>query len=187
MKTTKTSTLLAALALSSTLLLACGGDQPSGTPLSTTSAVSECGGFGATRGKSDNSTPAPTPYCDAEALRWSFDAATATLTLSDDRITLNCCGDHSLTVTDEGGVYVVRQVDAPEAAAGGARCGCMCVFDYKTSIKGVPAAPLAIEIIRDVTDDASGPQAVWSGTIDPTQGAGEVIIDPTSADPWCQK
>lgn len=180
---------LLALAL---VLSACGGNDPSETPdpsaVQAASSVSDCGGF-QERGKSNAgaSAPAPTPYCDAEALRWTYDAISGTLILSDERILLNCCGDHSVKVSEQSGVFVVHQKDEPEGAAGGARCGCMCVFDYKTTLTGVSGSSIDIEIVREVTDEGSGVKAVWSGTLDLTKAAGEIVIDKTDVGPWCQK
>ncbi|PIE17767.1 MAG: hypothetical protein CSA65_07650 [Proteobacteria bacterium] len=176
------------VALSCALILtACGGD-PNATPDPTTvqaaSSVSECGGF-ATRSKSyEADSPAPTPYCDAEALRWRYDAITKTLILSDDRVLLNCCGDHTVQVKEQNGVFVVHQKDAPEK---GARCDCMCVFDYKTTLTGVSGGSIDIEIVREVTDEPGGAKPIWSGTLDLTRAAGEIVIDKTNVAPWCEE
>jgi hypothetical protein len=185
------STLTTLTALSCALLLsACGGQDPSETPdpnaVQAASDVSECGGFN-TRSKSNAGAPAPTPYCDAEALRWSYDAIAGTLVLSDDRVLLNCCGDHTVKVSEQNGVFKVHQKDEPMGSAGGARCGCMCVFDYKTKLTGVSGKSIDIEIVREVTDVAGGAQAVWSGTLDLTKSSGEILIDKTDVGPWCEK
>ena len=170
---------------------ACGGEDPSETPgpdvVKAQSAVSDCGGFNERAKSSADNSPAPTPYCDAEALRWTYDAIAGRLVLSDDRILLNCCGDHTVKVTQQNGVTKLHQKDEPEGAAGGARCGCMCVFDYKTTLTGITGSSIDLEIVREVTDDTKGVYAVWSGTLDLTKSSGEIIIDTADVGPWCEK
>jgi len=38
-------------------------------------------------------------YCDAEVLHWQYGRSDGTLSLSDERILLNCCGDHAMSVS----------------------------------------------------------------------------------------
>lgn len=151
-----------------------------------TPSISECGGF------PDNSgatalPPAgdPASYCDAEVLLWSYDAASRTLGLSNNRVVLNCCGDHSLSVARDGDTLVVTEKDAPEAQAGGARCGCSCVFDYAADVADVDAGMLKLRLERFVTDLDAAPVEVYEGEIDLGAGTGKVVIDAQSAEPWC--
>lgn len=155
---------------------------PTPKPLPQTPTVSECGGFAATA-KSDGAPPLA--YCDAETLTFTHDAATGTLELQNDRILLNCCGDRGITATLEDGVYVLRETDAPEGGSG--RCNCMCVFDFKVSVQGVPAEAIKVQLERTITDDnASAGAIIWTGSLDLTQKSGSVVVDATDVAPWCQ-
>ncbi len=141
------------------------------------STISDCGGFAA------SSRSADSDYCDAEVLDWSYDAATQVLSVSDNRIILNCCGDHSISASVVDGVYVIEERDAP--VNGDGRCNCMCVFDYSIEIEDVPAGSIAVRVIRDVTDDGGEPAVVFDGSFDLSAGSGAEILDDTSAEPWC--
>ncbi|MFO0592354.1 MAG: hypothetical protein U0441_32715 [Polyangiaceae bacterium] len=149
------------------------------------SLVSECGGFAKT--KVDPPTPDASTYCDAEQLLWVYDAATQSLGLTDARMVLNCCGEHSITVAvDDAGKYVVSERDAPEDVGGStARCNCMCVFDFGVSVEPVPAGSIDVRVVLDVTDSGEAEKVVYEGSIDLSQGSGAIVIDGTSADPWC--
>lgn len=173
MRTSTALPLLAAVGL-----VACAED------LSRDTQVSSCGGFAqsaqALRADLDGD---PATYCDAETLLWAYFPDTQTLELSNNRILLNCCGNHDLDVTLEGTTYVVTETDSPEF--GDARCGCMCVYDYQTAIDGVPAGQVDLRVVRDVTDSDEGPVAVWEGTIDTTTSTGAVTIEADDLGPWC--
>ena len=184
------------LALLPLALIACNPDESSsGSTTSTTSSstsglvqnavVSECGGFAKT--KVDPPTPDPATYCDAEALLWVYDADAQSLGLTDARMTLNCCGEHTITVElDAAGVYVIHERDAPELVDGSpSRCNCMCVFDFGVSVEPVPPGIIDVRVVLDVTDSGSDPQVVFEGSIDLAQGSGSLVIDGTSAEPWC--
>jgi hypothetical protein len=164
------------------------GGAGGGSALTQFPAVSECGGFvksGSPGAKIDPPTTDPATYCDAERLLWVYDAASQSLGLSNTRVLLNCCGDHSISVVEEDGTYVINEVDAPEAAAGGARCGCMCVFDYTISVEPIPAGALPVRLVLDVTDSMMPPKVVFEGSLDLSKGSGELVIDPNTVDPWC--
>ncbi len=156
--------------------------EPNTSNITQQSSVSECGGFAQPY---DSGPGEDIGYCDAEVLDWSYDAATQTLSLIDSRIELNCCGERESVIEKQGDVYVITQTDSPEMFDGqGARCGCMCVFDFALDAQGIEQAAIEIEIIRHVTDDESGPQTVFTGTLDLTQGASQAIVDPNPSD-WC--
>lgn len=151
--------------------------------------ASACGGFAKEENLSEpEGETEETPYCDAEALRVSYDNTKKELVISDDRVLLNCCGDHRSTVSLENGVYVIRQKDAPEQD--GARCYCMCVFDFKSTIVNPnfdSSKIIDVMILREVTDENSGEEKeIWSGQIDLSKSSQEIIVDNKSVDPWCQ-
>jgi len=148
--------------------------------------ISACGGFSQ---QEQGLTIDRTSYCDAEVLHWQYDAASEKLTLANTRVTLNCCGEHSLTVEQEGDISVVTERDAPEEIGPlpgmTARCDCMCVFDFEVAVGEVQAGTLALKLVRDVTDAEGGPTTAWQGEIDVAAGQGEVVID-ASESMWCQ-
>ncbi len=155
-------------------------DVPTDT-ITQQSTTSQCGGFAQPRDGADE--PA---YCEAEVLSWSYDAAQAELHLIDKRMELNCCGEHDMSIVKQGDVYVVTEVDAPEVFDGQeARCSCMCVYDFALDVQGITEQVIRIELVRDVTDDAQGPQILFTGALDLTQGSGFEILDATPS-MWCE-
>ena len=145
---------------------------------------SQCGGFGPEElsGMYDNGEGG---YCDAEVLAWSYDSETQVLRLLDQRILLNCCGDHDVTLDIVEGVYVFTEWDEPEGEGG--RCNCMCVFDFAVEVTGVPEGELAINLLRVVSDDGLGePTELFVGTLDLAEGAGAEILDDTDVGAWCE-
>jgi hypothetical protein len=144
-------------------------------------AVSDCGGFN--DWAATNFKDGPDEYCAAERLHWEYNAQSGVLSLADNRILLNCCGNHSIDVSLENGVYVVTEIDAPEY--GDARCACMCVYDYTVDIKEVPAGVISLKIVREVTDWPDGSGVVFEGDLDLSQGSGVEIIDDEPETTWC--
>ena len=149
-------------------MAACGGGEPAfKDPL-----TSACGGLGAAVQALSSGD-----YCAAEVLDWAFDAETGELSLLHQRTSLNCCGEHSVSATWSGEQIVVTAVDEPQ---GGARCGCMCVFDFGLTVVNVPVgdAPQAVLWREHVTDaeNDDGLRVVFDGTLDLSRGAGRVVI-----------
>lgn len=171
------------------MLAACGATDDSDVDPSTdlipqTFAVSKCGGFvGASKQTYSTKKLPQLKYCDAEVLKWSHDAKTGELKLANNRILLNCCGERIMKMSvDYSGVHVITETDSPEMittkqGTSGARCGCMCVFDMSMAAQKVAAGPIQVKLVRDVTDDSKGAQAVWSGTIDLSAGSGTVVLN----------
>ena len=76
--------------------------------------------------------------------------------------------------------------DSPEMFDGeGARCGCMCTFDWMTDVVEVEPGTIALELVRHVTDDSEGKRMVWSGQLDLSQMQGEVTVDDQPLDFGC--
>lgn len=171
--------LLVALALTGATGGTCLPVEPAVPELQQTDFISACGGF------ESNLKSAPrlaaTDYCAAEVLDWSYEATASMLTLRDERILLNCCGDHAMTAEVVDGVYVVTESDAPEGGTG--RCHCMCVFDFGLELQGVPAGTIDLRIVRHVEE--TGDTVVWEGALDLAAGAGEVVLDTTDLGMWC--
>jgi len=145
--------------------------------------ISACGGFAAPM--IEPPQPEQSTYCDAERLLWSYDAATGELAMTNSRVLLNCCGDHTIQVAQEGEVYVVTERDAPEAAAGGARCGCMCVFDYATVVSPIPEGTITLRVVRDVTDQDPPVTVVGEWAVDLSAGLGSIDVEVGTVEPWC--
>ena len=152
--------------------------------------ASECGGFFQPVSGAESGADAfdADTYCGAERLIWSY--ADGKLALTDQRILLNCCGDHSVQVTrDEDGTLVVTELDAPEDGWG--RCDCLCVYDYAVTIDLPVAEPVALRLERLVTESEELPsgsaELVWEGTLDLTAGSGDEVLDETDLGFWCQE
>ncbi|MCK5798469.1 MAG: hypothetical protein KAI47_14860, partial [Deltaproteobacteria bacterium] len=158
---------------------ACGeGDDPSlpqESGVTATTRASTCGGFVA-----QSKTNSPMNYCAAEVLNWQYDALQGNLTLRNNRAMLNCCGDHSQTLTRENGVLVLREVDAPEG--GKTRCRCECAFDFEAIVKQVAPGLLRLRVERLITDatNSGAPKVLFDGTIDLDKVQGVETLDPTS-------
>jgi len=114
-----------------------------------------------------------------------YEADTQLLKLADARVLLNCCGDHSMTMEMQAGVYVFTEYDAPEGGWG--RCGCMCVFDYTLEAQGIPNGKIQLKIIREITDDNQGPRVVFEGELDLSFESGAIVIDETDLGAWCSE
>lgn len=145
--------------------------------------LSDCGGFQPLSGSGDSGDETPPPsYCEAEVLYWTYDAVSQELAVTDSRVELNCCGDHSMVVEKQGDSLVVTETDAPEGGAG--RCDCMCVFDYAATAAPVEQGVIQVELMRHVTDSGDA-FSVWQGSIDLSEGSGYVIIDDEPS-MWCE-
>jgi len=155
------------------------------SPLTQEARVSECGGF-ETAGQALEVEEMS--YCDAEVLQWRYEAQLQRLTLTNTRVLLNCCGEHSMDAQLEGSILIVTETDAPEQAGllpGGARCDCMCVYDYELDVGNLAEGTIEIELVREVTDAEAGPDTVWIGVIDLAAGHGGIVLDETEVEPWC--
>lgn len=168
--------------LSTVGLLGCGegGNEPDpGHLIPQTYQISECGGF-ELQSRGDF---APAGYCDAEVLKWSYDAQSGTLKLRNNRVELNCCGDRAMTLQEQAnGSYEIRVTDAPEALVG--RCLCTCVFDFSLEAKSIASGVIQVKLLREVTDSGLGAAQIWSGQLDLSKGAGEVVLNSTPSS-WC--
>lgn len=143
--------------------------------------ISECGGF---EKAGDHLFGGPENYCDAEVLHWQYVPESQTLHLADARVLLNCCGDHTMTIKEVEGVYVVTETDDPEDGWG--RCHCMCVFDYTMSAVGLAEGVIQLKIVREVSDWPEGSGDVWEGELDLSEGSGAIVIDDeTDVTGWC--
>lgn len=142
--------------------------------------LSDCGGFPRA---SHFLRADPPPYCDAEVLHWSYEPQKKLLSLTDARVELNCCGVHHMTLDWEDGVYRAVETDDPEG--GGARCACMCVFDFRLAASEVPQEVIRLRLERRVSDWPEASGVVWEGELDLSSLAGFVVLD-TAPSMWCE-
>jgi hypothetical protein len=159
-----------------------GGDDTPLSDFNLAPQISACGGFVGENPGAKIPPPDPTTYCNAERLLWNYDASTKTLGLTNSRVLLNCCGDHSITVTKDGDTVVFTETDAPE---NGTRCKCMCVYDYASDVSPIDQGILAFRLVRNVTDVQPAVTTVWEGTLDLAAGMGEVAVNTDDVGPWC--
>jgi len=140
------------------------------------SSFSACGGF-------DNDTKAKfkeageDEECD-EKLIWSYDESSGTLSILNEFVNLNCCGDHSIKVEkNPDGGYIIKEKDQPEPGHGGARCMCNCFFDFKVDILNVTDGIIPIRFTRQVTDSKTGNEVlIWKGSLDLSTNSGAVVV-----------
>jgi len=52
------------------------------------------------------------------------------------------------------------------------------------SARRISGGPIDIRVVRDITDEP-GPLELWRGTLPLADGSGFVIVDESSAEPWC--
>ena len=147
-------------------------------------AVSECGGFENTQQQQALTADGASGYCDAEVLSWEYSAGK--LSINNTRVLLNCCGEHSIGIDEiDDGEYLVTEVDQPDGIGG--RCGCMCVFDFELEANELPERTIKLVLERDVTDSENGIQTVWEGELDLSQGSGDIVVDETDVEGWCEE
>lgn len=186
---------VAATAWTALALVACGGGESSNNTggggsgaaandFTVAPLLSDCGGFVAAGTAPKVPQPDPATYCDAERLLWNYDAGSKTLALTNSRIVLNCCGDHSVQVTRDGETVVFTETDAPKGGPGGTRCKCECVFDYAADVSPLDAGMTALRIVRNVTDNPPA-KTVWEGMLDLSMTTGDVVVTTDTAAPWC--
>ncbi len=141
----------------------CGAEA---TNIGLNPAYSACGGFEALR---------LIPLPAGEYLDWVWDEPSGKLSLTNRSICLNCCGEHSMSVYLQDGIYVVHEKDSPDGLDG--RCFCNCRFDFAMDVPSVAAGVIGIVVLREVTDANGIPETVWQGTIDLSGLSGSIAID----------
>ncbi len=147
------------------------------TDLGKNAKASECGGFAAKRTKESDIE------CRDEGLAWQYDNASKTVSFLNDDAWLNCCGEHSVTISlnEETNVYEIRETDKP--VNGGGRCNCMCFFDFNIDLPDISSDTVKVKLFRHVTDYGNLPSIVWEGELDLTKGQGYVLIEERIG--WC--
>jgi hypothetical protein len=132
--------------------------------------ASDCGGFGPV--PASPAAPADGTDCIDETLNWVFDAGTGTVSFTNQDIYLNCCGVHTMEIFLDDDVYVLQETDSP----GDGRCKCMCQFDYAIDLPDMAPGIINVRLLRDITDSDTSPVYAWEGSIDLTQGSGQIVV-----------
>jgi len=147
--------------------------------------VSDCGGFTDTGEESfaitDPGHDGLRDYCDAQVLYWEFEDGT--LTILDSRVMLNCCGQHSVSISG-GDIITIFEIDDPEP--GDLRCDCRCAYDFRAELHGLATGAVEVELLLHVTDVTVEPTQMWSDTLDLSDGSGEIVIDATPEPDFCE-
>ena len=167
------------------LIAACGsGEENEQVPGS--GHGSDCGGFEQGGGYF---TPAATgndvagAYCDASMLYWTYDAATATLRVRHTRTEMNCGAIPGVDLWLEEGVLQIVEKEILDDEP----YGCQCVFDFDVLLEDVPPDLVPLEIWQREHDEDQGKgMRIWTGTLDVSPGAGEIVINDEET-PWCDQ
>lgn len=177
---------VSALALSASFF-GCSGDSDTGIRGSSSS----CGGFGAGNEsvaaalmiQSDAVLSEVEQGCD-EALNWTGDPATGSVTFVHTNNRLNCCGVRSIEAIPmkDGAGFELAETDRSES---GARCNCVCLYDFEVEVP-VDQSAMHVKLTLWVEEEESNPgrQVVWEGEIDLSAGFGSVLIRERNGDCW---
>jgi hypothetical protein len=156
---------------------ACGSEPPP-LRLTDTAFSSECGGH---EGQLSALQPAG-EYCDAERIHWSYDGGTGMLKFLHARYETNCCAERLVHAQLDGTEYQIVETELP--LYGDEPCGCTCVFDVALDVP-IPDEPsIELSVILDgQTAWDKRLDTLWSGTLDLTAGAGEIVLsdEPSSS------
>jgi hypothetical protein len=138
--------------------------------------ISECGGFQTKR----KHTRMEDKDCSDERLVWHYDQNSHTVVFLNRDVWLNCCGEHTITITfqDDPGVFVIHEIDAPVSisASETSRCLCMCFFAFQIKLPDIPPDTISVQLYRYITDNNESQRLVWQGKLDLKQGNGDELI-----------
>lgn len=132
--------------------------------------TSECGGF--ENGVVTKLPGGETENC-SQKLIWSYDESSGVLNIINEAVNLNCCGKHAVIIekTGEDG-YDFIMIDNSDH---GARCKCMCFFDYSADIAGVDNSSVKLRVYTDIEEEEEK-TLHWEGTLDMTQKSGTIVV-----------
>ena len=166
------SFLKSLIVLSALILhLSCESDSPTESNNNIfsvkSSQVSDCGGF-----PSESNSTARSTEDESEKLVWNYDKNSRILTVLNSSVSLNCCGERTITAKKDENVIFISENDQPDPVKG--RCRCTCLIDFYIEIEGI--SPGTIGLRLDITIDADT-YTQWAGTIDLNDVSGEVNIN----------
>ncbi len=141
--------------------------------MGTGSSISDCGGFSLLENRL--ATNEEDDMTRDEVLIWEYDAATKAVSLLNQNVWLNCCGEHDMHIVagDNSTAYDIYETDQPERAG---RCSCMCFFDYQITLPNVQDSPIHLKLIRWVEDNTPQQETIWTGELDLTETEGTILI-----------
>jgi hypothetical protein len=111
-------------------------------------------------------------------LKWEYNESSKILSLTHLNSYLNCCGEHSIYVSEDGNdSYTIIEDDEPKGLFSDARCGCMCSFSFYTEIHNVKKESINISLKVDVEEEAEIKTLLNNSVIDLTQSeSGKILI-----------
>ncbi|HPG35117.1 MAG TPA: hypothetical protein PLG63_02170 [bacterium] len=134
--------------------------------------VSGCGGFKdeafAISFKDETELDAK---CDQQII-WKYDEQSGVLTVLNTNIILNCCGNQSIKIEENDGGYDFVMIDKSER---GARCNCICLYDYTADIKNISGKSVKLSVYIDIEEEKER-QLFWEGDIDLTEKSGTIKV-----------
>ena len=130
--------------------------------------VSECGGF---EDRETVTFKEEEQKCD-QLIIWEYDEAQNVLSILNQDVLLNCCGEHDIRIEKTGNNIEYTMIDN---SVQGARCGCMCRFDYSADIKNVTEGEISLTVFTDVEEEEAL-ETVWEEKINLSEGSGTILI-----------
>ena len=144
--------------------------------ISETAKVSVCGGF-------DDADEAETADgkrgISEERLSWKYNKSKKLLTLVNENVWLNCCGERSVSASfnEATGIYEIYETDKAEMDGDTSlRCRCECFFDFKIKLPEITSDSITVKIFRVISDSEKPMSAVWKGDLNPGEGSGDILI-----------
>lgn len=133
--------------------------------------TSECGGF-----EDHGGLTAEEYYCEAERVYWEYQSDTEKLRVTNTRVGLNCCGDHSMEMSAFGNKINILELDKPRDVMG-SRCMCSCVYDFEIVASGIAENEYEVKIERRVENlKKNEEEVVFEGKWNLKDGKGMVEI-----------
>ena len=156
------------------VLTSCGGVDTASSEVEKN--ISECGGF-EERAVFNFKAYSEEMSCD-QLVIWKYNKTEKVLNIVNQDVRLNCCGEHDIKIekTEENIKYTM--IDNPDH---GARCDCMCYYDYSADIGNVSGTEINLSVFTDVAEN-EGTENVWEGKIDLSEGSGIIVVKERSGE-----
>jgi len=167
--------------LSTLLIISCSSD------VGENSKISECGGFKASGIKKICSSKIKKVESKIKSLdedgkckdflRYEYNSKEKILSLTHLNAYLNCCGEHSVSISSDGNNhFTMVEHDEPEDIFG-SRCKCMCTYSFYTELHNINKGVIKINLKQDITDEDNNIRNLLTDAeIDLNKENGEVFI-----------